>query len=56
MAMQFATNVSYIVAFRQISILIGVLLGLFVLHEKSTPFKIAGTALVFIGLVLTAVG
>jgi drug/metabolite transporter (DMT)-like permease len=55
-AMQFATNVSYIVAFRQVSILIGVLLGIFVLKEKSTPFKIAGTAMIFIGLVLAAVG
>jgi len=55
-AMQFATNVSYIVAFRQVSILIGVLSGIFVLKEKSTPFKIAGTAMIFIGLVLAAVG
>ncbi len=55
-AMQFATNVSYIVAFRQVSIVIGVLLGIFILKEKSTPFKIAGTALIFIGLVLAAVG
>jgi drug/metabolite transporter (DMT)-like permease len=56
MAMQFATNVSYIVAFRQVSILIGVLLGIFILKEKSTPFKLTGTALIFAGLVLAAIG
>jgi len=56
LAMQFATNVSYIVAFRQVSILVGVLLGIFVLKEKSTPFKITGTALIFAGLVLAALG
>jgi len=56
LAMQFATNVSYIVAFRQVSILIGVLLGIFVLKEKSTPFKITGTVLIFAGLVLAALG
>ena len=55
LAMEFASNVSYIVAFRQVSIVVGVLLGIFVLKEKSTPFKIAGTALIFIGLVLAAV-
>lgn len=56
LAMQFATNVSYIVAFREVSIVIGVFLGIFVLKEKSTPYKIAGTALIFVGLVLAAVG
>jgi len=56
MAMQFATNVSYIVAFRQVSILIGVIFGIVILKEKSTLFKIIGTAMIFIGLVLTAVG
>ena len=54
LAMQFASNVSYIVAFRQVSILIGVLMGIFVLKERASPYKIAGTALIFIGLVLTA--
>jgi uncharacterized membrane protein len=51
LAMEFASNVSYIVAFRQVSILIGVLLGIFVLKEKSTKFKIIGTIFIFTGLV-----
>ena len=54
LAMQFASNVSYIVAFRQVSIVIGVLMGIFMLKEKSTSFKIVGTTLILIGLVLTA--
>jgi len=56
LAMQFATNVSYIVAFRQVSIVIGVILGIVILKEKSTPFKIVGTLMIFAGLVLAAVG
>lgn len=56
LAMQFASNVSYIVAFRQMGIVIGVILGIAVLKEKSTPYKIVGTMLIFCGLVLTKIG
>jgi len=56
LAMQFASNVSYIVAFRQVSVLIGVFFGFFILKEKATPFKIIGTLLIFAGLVLAALG
>ncbi len=55
-AMQMASNISYIVAFRQISILIGVILGIVILKEQPTPFKLASTFLIFSGLVLTVLG
>jgi len=55
-AMGFARNVTYVVAFRQASIPIGVLLGLVVLHEPLHPPKIAGVLAVTAGLVLVAVG
>ncbi|MCX7030063.1 MAG: hypothetical protein NTU62_08080 [Spirochaetes bacterium] len=55
-AMGFARNVTYIVAFRQMSIPIGVLLGLAVLREPLNPPKIAGVLTVTAGLVLVAVG
>jgi drug/metabolite transporter (DMT)-like permease len=56
LAMQFATNVSYVVAFRQSSILLGVLLGIFILKEQATRFKIIGVVLIFAGLVLAGIG
>jgi uncharacterized membrane protein len=55
-AMGFARNVTYIVAFRQMSIPIGVLIGLAVLKEPLNPPKIAGVLTVTAGLVLVAVG
>ena len=55
-AMGFARNVTYIVAFRQMSIPIGVLLGLAVLGEPLNPPKIVGVLAVTAGLVLVAVG
>ena len=56
LAMQFADNVSYIVAFRQVSIIIGFFLGVLILKEKSTPFKIIGTVMIFCGLILAKIG
>lgn len=56
LAMQFASNVSFVVAFSQFSIFIGVLLGILVLKEKATYFKIAGVFLIFAGLILAALG
>jgi drug/metabolite transporter (DMT)-like permease len=55
-AMGYARNVTYIVAFRQMSIPIGVLLGVAVLREPLYPPKIAGVLTVTAGLVLVAVG
>jgi drug/metabolite transporter (DMT)-like permease len=56
LAMQFVANVSYVVAFRQTSILFGFLFGVFLLKEKTTVYKLSGVILIFIGLVLAAVG
>jgi drug/metabolite transporter (DMT)-like permease len=55
-AMGFARNVTYVVAFRQVSIPIGVLLGLVVLREPPSASKVVGALAVTAGLVLVAVG
>lgn len=55
-AMSLAPNVSYITAFRQISIPIGAMLGIYLLKEPIYPLKIAGIGIVFCGLVLVALG
>jgi uncharacterized membrane protein len=56
LAMQFASNVSYIVAFRQSSILFGFLLGVRLLKEENTPFKTGGMVLILVGLITVALG
>lgn len=56
LSMAFARNVSYIVAFRQVSIPLGTLIGLTILRERRTAPRIIGSALVFAGLVLVAFG
>jgi len=55
LAMTFAKNVSYIVAFRQLSIPIGAILGITILREPRYPAKLAGMAIMFAGLVLVAI-
>ncbi len=55
-SMAFVENVSYVAAFRQISILIGAILGFTILHEPRYLPKIAGIVIVFIGLVLVGIG
>jgi drug/metabolite transporter (DMT)-like permease len=56
LAMAYVSNVSYVFAFRQLSIPIGAALGMLVRKESATPPKLAGIALVLAGLVLAAVG
>ncbi len=46
------TNVSFVTAFRQISIPVGALTGIFILKEKMNIGKIAGSFIIFLGLVL----
>ena len=46
------TNVSFITAFRQISIPLGALGGIFILKEGMSTGKIAGSLVIFLGLVL----
>ena len=52
-AYQFA-NVSYVVGFRQLSVVLGVGLGALVLKERITQGRAVGTAIIAIGLVLIA--
>ena len=55
-AMGFAANVSYVVAFRQISIPLGALVGVFALKEPRYRPKFAGVLIMFAGLVLVGIG
>ncbi|MFW6152284.1 MAG: EamA family transporter [Verrucomicrobiota bacterium] len=55
-ALAFANNVSYVVGFRQLSIPLGATLGVLVLKEAPTTPKIAGVIIVFVGLMLVAMG
>jgi len=56
MAMHFATNVSYVVALRQTSIVLSVALGVLVLGEPAPGPKMVGGGLVTAGLILVALG
>lgn len=55
LSMLFASNVAYVVAFRQASIPIGTFFGYFVLKESMYPLKIVGTLLTVLGLVIIAI-
>ena len=55
-SLAFVSNVSYVAAFRQLSIPLGVLFGVWVLKEPACVPKIAGVILIVTGLVLVAVG
>lgn len=55
-SMAFVDNVSYVAAFRQLSIPIGAILGFAVLHEPRHPPRIAGIAVIFAGLVMVGLG
>jgi drug/metabolite transporter (DMT)-like permease len=51
-AMEYASNVSYIATFRQLSIPIGAILGIVVQKETAYPTKLASIVIIFAGLVL----
>ncbi|MBN1935458.1 MAG: multidrug DMT transporter permease [Anaerolineae bacterium] len=55
-AMGFVRDVSYVVAFRQLSIPLGALVGVLVLKEPSYALKWAGVGIMFAGLVLVGIG
>jgi drug/metabolite transporter (DMT)-like permease len=55
LAMTFAKNVSYVVAFRQLSIPIGATFGMTILKEPRHPMKLVGIGIMLVGLVLVAV-
>lgn len=54
-AMGFVSNVSYLQAFRQMSLPLGVFAGVWLLKERLTTPKIIGTIMVVVGLVLTVI-
>ena len=51
LAMGFVTNVSYIQAFRQMSLPLGVLAGVFILKEPCSQAKLIGIILIVAGLI-----
>jgi len=56
LAMAHARDVSYIVAFRQVSILVGAALGILVLKEAAGRSKLTGIGLLLVGLILVSLG
>jgi drug/metabolite transporter (DMT)-like permease len=55
-AMSFARNVGYVVAFRQLGVPVGAVLAILVYHEPAPPLRIAGIAVTGAGLLLIALG
>jgi len=55
-SMGYVTNVSYVVAFRQLSIPIGLIFGILFLKEHSCGPKITAVVLLFAGVVLVGLG
>lgn len=55
-SMAFVRNVSYVVAFRQVSILVGTVFGVIFLKEKLHPPRLVGVIIIFIGLILVGTG
>lgn len=55
-SMSHVSNVSYVVAFRQLSIPLGVIFGVIFLKEAWFYPKLMGTFIIFIGLVFVAIG
>ena len=55
-SMGYVTNVSYVVAFRQLSIPIGLIFGILFLQERNCGPKITAVALLFAGVVLVGLG
>jgi drug/metabolite transporter (DMT)-like permease len=55
-AMSYARDVSYIIGFRQLSIPVGALMGIVLLKEPRYRPKLAGLAVICVGLFLIAVG
>lgn len=55
-AMAYVSNVSYVAAFRQLSIPIGAILGVTLQQEPRYPPKLLGIGIVSLGLVLVGIG
>lgn len=56
LAMAYVTDVSYVVAFRQLSIPLGAVLGVLLLKEPGHPPKFLGVGVMFLGLLLVGLG
>jgi drug/metabolite transporter (DMT)-like permease len=56
LSMNYVTNVSYVAAFRQLSIPLGVVMGIFLLKEAHYMPKVFGVAIIFAGLILVGTG
>ena len=54
LAMAYADDVSYVVAFRQISIPMGVGMGIFFLREPAGSAKLVGTLTLVVGVLFIA--
>jgi drug/metabolite transporter (DMT)-like permease len=54
LAMPRVTNLSYVQAFRQMSLPLGVAAGVFILKEKCPAVRLAGVAAIVAGLIITA--
>lgn len=54
-SMNYVTNVSYVAAFRQLSIPLGAVLGMVLLKEPHYLPKLIGVAIVFLGLILVGI-
>ncbi len=55
-SMGFVKNISYVVAFRQLSIPLGALMGILLLREPHFPPKFVGVVVLCVGLALVATG
>ena len=55
-SMNYVTNVSYVAAFRQLSIPLGALFGMVLLNEPRYVPKIIGVVTIFLGLTLVGIG
>ena len=55
-SMNYVTNISYVAAFRQLSIPLGAIFGMSLLKEPCHLPKIVGISIIFTGLVMVATG
>jgi drug/metabolite transporter (DMT)-like permease len=56
LAMAFVSNVSYAVAFRQVSVPLGAVVGILALRDRPRVPKLIGVTLMFVGLVMVGLG
>ena len=55
-AMTYSQNVAYVIAFRQVNIPLGALVGVLVLKDSFPLPKATGLLILFVGLTLVATG